>query len=310
MLIPHPDVRPAGLRELLRAAHGRDIHRVTFVPAGEDSWAFRCDDLWVSVRRDVRGHVRAAYEGARRLADDGLDVVLAPLRGVDGEVVHDLDGLPVVVFPFVPSEPLDLRPPDAREEGEVRSALARLHQAPVPPGLALPVETFTFSFDGDLDAVTLRAQSDEPSSGPFDLPFRTLYRTHGGHVARLRAEAAELAARLVARADAPVLTHGDPSAQNWVRTSQGVRLVDWGGLALGPAARDQFHLNRTLATGYDDDPEALAYYAVRWQLSEIAEYGTVFAAPHADDEEARAMWGRLLRYLPEGAPAGGRTTFR
>ncbi|WP_179951059.1 phosphotransferase [Xylanimonas oleitrophica] len=304
--MPHPTIGPADLRDLLRCRYGRDVGQVTFVPAGEDSWAFRSDDLWISVRRDVRGHIAAAYEGARRLADDGLDFVLAPLRGETGEVVYEVRGTPVVVFPFVPSEPLSARPPDRREADEVRVALTRLHEAVVLPGLDLPRERFSFSFDRDLDAAALRAEEDQPPSGPFDLPFRALYRRHRALVASLRAEAADLGARLVVRGNPPVLTHGDPSAQNWIRTHDGIRLVDWGGLALGPAARDHFHLARTMGAAGGDDPEALAFYEIRWRLSEIAEYGSVFAAPHEDDDESRAMWHRLLRYLPGDVPAGGK----
>lgn len=302
--MPHPLVGSADLRDLLRTRFDREVHEVTFVPAGEDSWAFRCDDLWVSVRRDVRGHITAAYEGARRLADDGLDLVLAPLRGVAGDVVHEVRGVPVVVFPFVPSEPLSTRAPGPREVAEVLSALTRLHTAVPPSGLGLPRERFTLSFDGDLAAAALRAEGADPPSGPFDLPFRALYRTHRQRIADLRGEAADLGAGLAARDLSPVLTHGDPSAQNWVRTSDGVRLVDWGGLALGPAARDHFHLARTLGAADCDDAEALAFYTIRWQLSEIAEYAAVFAGPHADDAESRAMWGRLLRYLPDGVQLG------
>ena len=78
----------------------------------------------------------------------------------------------------------------------------------------------------------------------------------------------------------------------------GILLADWGGAALGPPERDWFHVRRTMSQATPGRPAFMAFFRVRWILSEIAEYTDILARPHAGSAEDDAMWHRLLRYLP------------
>ena len=297
MLTPLTGLDEPDLVRFLREQFGAPGERPVFVPAGEDSWAYRTDHLWVSVRRDLRGHVPAAYAAAYDLHRAGLDFVVAPLAGRDGAVVHQVQGFPVVVFRYLDAEPLTAVDAADRPAGEVCRLLDAVHASPPPAGL--PVEDYRPPFLAEL---SWALAAPVPRDGPYGRRLDALLRAHAGAIATARQEFGDLA-RSCERSRRPtVLTHGEPSAQNVLRAGTGLLLVDWGAAMLGPPERDWFHVRRTLGpatAGPDCDPKFLRCYELRWFLSEITEYAVRFRHDHGGDAEDAAMWSRLVTYLPE-----------
>ncbi|MET9356573.1 aminoglycoside phosphotransferase family protein [Streptomyces sp. NPDC006617] len=297
MLLPPEDVDLDLLRRVVASQYEGAFGDLEFVPLGEDSWAYRLGGLWVSLRRDLRGHVPAAYRVATLLREAGLQHVLAPLSGADGRVVRLVDGCPVVVFPLVHAEQVARARPTAEESEHIIAMIEEVHSARAPHDL--PVEDFTLSFDADLDAATAFARGPEPAGG-YPARLHRLLRAHRRELLDLRAEARRAGRECAASFEARGITHGEPSAANVLRTPEGLVLADWGGAAAGPPERDWFHVGRTLGidvTGRCRDT-FLRFYETRWILSEVAEYSTRFMGQRAGDREDEAMWGRLLRYLP------------
>lgn len=297
MLLPLASLDQGALLRLIRNQFGVSGHDLVFQPLGEDSWAYQCGPLWISVRRDLRGHEPAAYATAASLAEQGLDFVLAPLAGVDGPYTHQLGTLPVVVFPLCPSTPLTLERLSTTSLVAMQAMIEQVHAG--IPTAGLPTEDYRFSFDQDLtDALARAKDNTAPPAGPYDLPLRQALRHNSGLLADLRTEARELGERCATAGVPMVLTHGEPSSANWVRAGERILLLDWGGAAWGPPARDWFHMRRTMPFPPGNEDIFQCFYALRWRLSEIAEYVTVFAQPHVGNREDQAMWSRLACYLP------------
>lgn len=296
MLEPLPDLDENAVLRMLAAEYGLRGASLRFVPVGEDSWCYRCGDFWVSARRDLRGHVPAAYETAAALKAAGLDFILAPLPGASGRVVHRV-GVPILVFPFVESRPLmDATPADA---ARTIALLQRLHAAQ-PPRTDLPREDFSLSFAADVETALAIPDGPVPDGGPFGPRLHRLLTRHRDTVASLCDESARLAAQCRTLSLRFVLTHGEPLATNILRTRDGLAVADWGDLALGPPERDWTHVLRTIGGSPPGiRPDVLRFYDVRWILSEIAEYTEVFRGPHGGGADDRGMWTRLTRYLPE-----------
>ena len=297
MLLPLASLDQGALLRLIRDQFGFSGHDLVFQPLGEDSWAYQCGPLWISIRRDLRGHEPAAYATAAALATQGLDFVLAPLAGVDGQYTHQIDTLPVVVFPLYASTPLHRERLSAASLASMKEMIEQVHAG--IPAEGLPTEDYRLSFDVDLTDALARAENNTaPPAGPYDIPLRQALRYNSGLLDELRAEAREVGERCAGAGVPMVLTHGEPSLANWAHAGGGILLVDWGGAAWGPPARDWFHMRRTMPFPPGSEDFFQRFYEIRWRLSEIAEYAAVFTHPHVGNREDQAMWCRLARYLP------------
>jgi spectinomycin phosphotransferase len=299
MLAPLPGFDQEAVVELLAVEYGSSSEGLLFAPLGEDSWCYRAGSFWVSVRRDLRGHDPATYAAATELHERGDAFVLAPLRGASGAVVHTIDGLPVVVFPYVESSPLDRADASSDERRQVLAMLGKLHESGVEEGLA--TESFDLSFTVELELVERIAEGEQPAGGVYGAPLGRLLRAHHERVLEWWAEYDELARRCRGRGFAPRLTHGEPLASNVLRTAQGLMLADWGELMIGPAERDWSHVERTLGAKLPCDPDLRRLYDLRWLLSEVGEYTTALDRSHTGGADDDAMWERLTRYLPTAA---------
>jgi spectinomycin phosphotransferase len=149
MLTPPPDVDPAVLKTLLADGYGALEAELAFQPVGEDSWNYRYGALWVSLRRDLRGHVPAAYKAATEMRAAGLDFVLAPLPARDGSITLRLGSYPVIVFPYREFARIDGLAMNTETCAEVMEKLARVHRCRVRD---LPIEDFALPFEADIIA--------------------------------------------------------------------------------------------------------------------------------------------------------------
>lgn len=295
MLLPPPDLDERALLRMVDEHYGARDAALRFEPAGEDSWCYRLGDLWISLRRDLQGHVPVAYECCALMSAVGLRFVLAPLRGSDGRLVHEVGGYPVLVFPYMAVTTFEDDPPSHDEVAEIAVMVAQVHLLPLTS--ALPTEDFQLPFDGDLD-LALAPERIPPDAGPYAAPLARLLARHRDYVAQLRAEFRVLAV-FCAAADEPFsATHGEPIPSNLLRCGDRLLIGDWGGLMWSPPERDWAQLERTLDLPSDARPEFMRLYEIRWILSEIAEYVSVLARPHVGHRDDRAMWRRLLCYLP------------
>lgn len=295
MRLPDPTIDELALLSLVAELYGGDGGHLDFQPVGGDSWSYRVDDWWVSVRRDRQGHVPQAYEAARDLRESGLDFVLSPEAGRNGEVVQRLGSRAVVVFRHRAGRPIF--PEEATLEQAMLAELmvASIHQAHVTR--ELPRETFRLQFADDLTDAISRAADGAGRSGPYGESVTRLVRRNRGRLASLMEEMRVCQTTCRRRQPRFVLTHGEPNRGNLFVTEDGrLLMMDWGDLAWAPPERDlvmrpDFGLPRR------GDESLLRFYELRWVLSEISEYLARFVRPHTGDEEDQAMWQELLLYL-------------
>ena len=286
----------AELVAVVREQYGESSDRLEFEPVGEDSWCYRLGELWVSLRRDLRGHFPAAYEAASLLWQEGNESVMAPLAGADGEVVRTVCGHPVVVFPHVAAAPVAV-PLAPGELDDVVGVLSCLHGSVTTAPLSR--ERYELSFEDDLDWSINHAIEQGSETGPYSARLRALIRANQRTIVSLRAELKDLAATCAASDSPFVLTHGEPHPGNILRHGDRLLLADWGELMWGPAERDWYHVISSLGGSPRCRPDFLRFYEIRWWLSEFAEYATRFFREHDGGQEDVAMWGRLVEYFPE-----------
>ncbi|MEV5568351.1 phosphotransferase, partial [Streptomyces sp. NPDC052196] len=214
---------------------------LVFQPVGADSWSYRCGSLWISVRRDMLGHVPEAYATAHALNRSGLDFVLAPLAGRDGRILRTVQGRPVAVFPYLEGEPIAAGPPLTRGEvARIVELAERVHACEVPT--QLPVEDFRLPFEERLAQALSLAVEPERDVGPYSARLRALITGSRRHIAGLLHEIAETGKECAATRHVFGTTHGDLNAENVLRVADDFVFVDWQCAMTGPAERDGYFL--------------------------------------------------------------------
>ncbi len=229
--------------------------------------------------------LEAAYAGALRLYDAGLEFVLASLPTGEHTLTAPFGTGALSCTPWRDGET-----DEAVDLAWTTTALARLHAAPPPPDLPRWRPLVGTDFADTTAALTRR----EWGPGPHADAARDAVRRHLDDLARWTARYHDLAEAAGHRTW--VATHGEPGNHNQLLTAHGRLLVDWESLKLAPAERDL----RTLADDgveTDADPELLELFDLEWRLDEISEYAAWFAAPHAGTADDEIAFDGLLEEL-------------
>lgn len=247
-----------------------------------------------------------AYAAALSLrADAGLEFVLAPLPDADGRVLRRLTNrYSLVVHPYLADATAgaDGQFPSGSDVRAVAGLLVRLHQA---SAVVPRTDDFTVPLAGELRAA-MAETGQVWAAGPYAGQARDLLGRHASDLERLLARYDELAAKVSARPERMVITHGEPNASNVLRTPSGYVFVDWESVLLAPPERDVWVLAEqdpsvveiySAASGVALDAEALALYRMWYDLFEIAGYINLFRAPHAATEDAAESWRNLCHFL-------------
>ncbi|MFT2015079.1 phosphotransferase [Streptomyces sp. 796.1] len=228
------------------------------------------------------------------------EAVVAPLPSAAGELVRRVDArYAVSVFPYESGVAGEFgRWRSAAERHRVLDLLATLHRSPVPAG-AVRLSPH-LSARGALERALADARRPW-HGGPYAEPARALVLRGGDALRGRLAEFDGLLAEVAGRGAAPVVTHGEPHAGNVLFAEDRTRLVDWDtvGLAVperdlwlvaeGPADLDRY----ARASGREPDPAALALYALRWELEDVAAYLDWFRAPHERTADTEVAWAGL-----------------
>ena len=124
------------------------------------------------------------------------------------------------------------------------------------------------------------------AGGPFSEPAREALARNSLVVVELLALADRFAADVAGRGGEWVVTHGEPHAGNVMRTADGCVLVDGDTVALAPPERDLWMVaadgvdTYTRGTGHELDEVAVDFFALTWDLKDLAEYLHPLRSPH------------------------------
>ncbi|MFE6777578.1 phosphotransferase family protein [Streptomyces sp. NPDC057702] len=313
-----PDLDERAVRQALDA-WGRDGARLTYAPVGfgDYHWIAESADghrAFVTVadlahKEQWGADPDAAYAGLRAALETALalrarpdhDFVVAPLTTREGRALRRLDARHALsVFPYEDGVAGEFgQVPSRAERDEVLDVLAALHRGTVPattPRLALELPT-----RASLERA-LAATGDPWHGGPFAEPARELVRAAESALRGRLAAFDDLVAEVAGRGARRVVTHGEPHPGNVLRRAGGrPLLVDWDTVGLAVPERDLWLVSTdpadlaryAEASGHAPDPGALALYALRWELGDVAEFLDRFRSPHEHTEDAALAWTAL-----------------
>jgi spectinomycin phosphotransferase len=329
---PPADLSPERLRQALAAGWQLRAASLEYVPEGAGSYHWKLtgengrphfvtvDDLdhkdWLGGTREAvfagLGQALATADTLRHAA--GLEFVVAPVAGRDGEFLRRLDSrYAVSVLPFLAGRSYPFGPyPDAQFRGRALDMIAALHQATPVLGGRAPRHVPDFSGREDLAAFLL--DPGRPwNGGPFGETARCLLATRAADLARLAAGFDHLVEATIPARASPVITHGEPHPGNLMSVNGRLVLIDWDTTGLAPPERDiaviaapgREDLDRYQEkTGRALDPAVLTLYRARWYLDDIASAIRMFGHRHRDTADTRLrrdglepMLGQLPAWL-------------
>jgi spectinomycin phosphotransferase len=325
-LLDRPPLTEAAIGAALRDRYGVETTTIDFLALGQDvlAWTFRGRgasgaDVFVKVRAEI---VPAKLAAVAFLRDSGIEEIVAPIRSVDGQHSARVDGLVLVVYPFVEA-------PAAVEVGltdgqwiDYGRIVGRLHRTLLPREIseALPAEDWMPKALPRLGRIrtAVAAGSDEPDRAE----LVALWRSHQAEIEAVAERAQDLGARLRndagAEADAGretfVPCHGDIHTHNLlVDTTGTLHVIDWDEICMAPPERDLMFLLGSpigLAPGTREadlflrgygpvavDPVRLAYYHADWAIQDLVGYAEVVMLADVGSEtraSAVRIFGGLL----------------
>jgi spectinomycin phosphotransferase len=313
-----------GLQVTLRytAIGAGSYHWLATTPAGT-RYFLTADDLldkpWLGADPDqVFSGLGAAFGTALALRQNaGLPFVVAPMPALSGEVACRLTTrYSLAVFPFVNGQ--SGRWGDAvtaHDADALADVLARLHQA--TPVVASQAPQRGLELYGRAELETALCELDRPwSGGPFAERARRELAAKSGLVMGWLDEFDDLAARLAGNwAAAAIVTHGEPHPGNFIRTGNGLALIDWDTVALARPERDLWMLGDgapgalarySRITGVTPDADAISFYRLAWTLYDIASYTADLRAAHEWSRDSEKAWTSLrLSLEPDRAARPG-----
>jgi aminoglycoside phosphotransferase (APT) family kinase protein len=309
---------PPGLALHLHDAYGLAITTITPVPKGEDADAYRATAregarYFVRVehgRADDRLEVALAVSAALRV-DAGLCSIVVPLPTMQGAFTSHVGNMTIAVFPFVDGTTATDRPFSDPDWRRLAAIMAALHASEMRASVrALPRETFANPYANIIKLALQRADSTDTWPSSLQRQAMVLLQAQRADIEAMMTQFERLGEQARRQAPGLVPTHGDPNLSNVLLDNTGaLRLIDWGGLGLGPRERDLFaftgdrfasfleaYLARTGPVQLHLD--LFAFYSTRWVLQEIADYTSRLLLAPGDAEAQAHAWQELQPYLP------------
>ncbi len=243
--------------------------------------------------------LESAYAAAAKIAESGLEFVLACIPAASGGFTVPLHGGAVSVTAWTDGSSGDGPPADKPEAEACARMLARLHSSPKPSSIPhwQPLNPVP-----SIEHLT-RILDDPWHVGPYGEPARNALALRLVQIREWTGSYDLLAHAAQATRDTWVPTHGEPDTGNQLVASDARLLVDWESLKLAPRERD---LRFLIESGFawegaygikTPDWQMVEMFDLEWRLSEIIEYAGWFSAAHTGTASDDVAFEGLLEEL-------------
>ena len=264
------------ITQLVKESFDLTVESIEFIPVGEESYVYKliassgvffvkfCEKTTIVQNIDVVNSLLVEL--------DYLDFVIPPVKSKQGYSVPLNEGK-VYIYPFIEGNIVTISNSDWDPDfvNTMIKIMADIHSAK-NVRVKLPVESFTNNYESRLSTLT-SANFDEDVSNLLNKNLNLIQELIGKHNG--------LAKKYKNTQNRFVLTHGDITGLNVIKTEKGIKLVDWDGAMFAPPERDiNFFSDNThfslqfysKLTGLTDFKEELQdYYGQSWSLDCIIQ---------------------------------------
>lgn len=267
---------------MLKKQYGIKAEKVSFIPVGEESFAYkavanngRVYFIKYCERREVIESLKTVNELLLQIQD--LDFVIPPIVA-HNRTSFELGKGWVYVFPFIEGG-ITERGNDTFEKdlvAKLTKMMVQIHKLKNRVKIALPVENFRNKFFADFEKLLSLESAKKYET---DNEARLLLNSNENLIRQLISDHTKLGEYYKNNLPQMVLTHGDITGKNIILSKDGLKLVDWDGVMIAPFERDlnflldnpNFSVNEYLGKMKKDsyDPKLREYYGRQWALGSI-----------------------------------------
>lgn len=313
------DIDKQQLAQVINAAYGLKVSTLTFLPLGEEAYAFagytpEGPRYFVRAQHMLRATaLEETYAIIYALhTQAGLTQVVAPYPRVQGTFTIRFGSYIVAVFPFIEGHTLHDQQPSNEDVVQAATLLAAIHNSNSATSFTVRKrETFDNPFEPAI-VHALKAVDELQAVNDYQQCVLDLLAAEYDDIQAALQHMRQLQIQAQLLEFDWVLTHGDPNLANLLKDCQGViHLTDWGEISWGPPERDL-----SAFTGRGEQSEIFlrqyaqargsirlhldlfAFYFYRWTMQEIADYTTRILFQEMGATEDEHAWAELQDYLP------------
>lgn len=254
------------------------ITSTDFIPVGEESYAYilttNNGDKYFA-KYCEQPHVIENIDKVNSLLTElrSFPFVVPPIEA-NGQKSFGVINGEMYVYPYIEGELISMGNHEFNKElvDELTNIMASIHNS--NPSVDLPKEQFKDTFSTRLEKLLKAAQNDS-----FDEDVKQLLVNNEKTICDVIDKHSSIANKYSQTKPRFVLTHGDITGLNLIKSNDGIKLVDWDGAMFAPAERDinflldnpHFSIEKYFELTHQNHfaPELKEYYGQDWALHDI-----------------------------------------
>lgn len=269
--------------DVLKQTFDFDVVTSTFIPVGEESYAFSValnnGSKYFVKYCDKQNIIKTMDKvNALLLQLKEFDFVVPPIE-VNGKTSFEVGNGKIYVYPYIEGSVVCMgnKKFDKKLVDSLTGILVSIHSSKPKMLVELPNEEFENNYDQRLQKIIVNKNNDK-----LDSKAALLLKINEETIRNIIEKQNQVANDYKQRKPELVLTHGDVTGLNIIISNDGdIKLVDWDGAMLAPPERDlnflldnpNFSLDKYIQlSGYKHfDLQMKEYYGRQWALDSIIE---------------------------------------
>lgn len=294
----------------LKNYYGINISRIEFIPIGEDSYSYL-----VINNKGTKYLVK--YSDTTRIVKNIESInklliylkrrqfIVAPIE-VNGFTFFELLSGRIYVFPYIEGDIISVPNKQFYKTlvEELTEIIVSIHSLDRQIAMDLQVEDFNNNFLNEyeemLDLLSLSKVGNNISD---------VLKNNEKTIIELIKEHTKLGNLYKDRKIDFVITHGDITCNNIIKTKDGIKIIDWDGVMIAPLERDliflidnkYFSIDKYLAKiGIKDyDANLIKYYNQQWALDSIITNFKKILTQDLNKQDVRCYLNEAKKYIDE-----------
>lgn len=254
--------------DCLNTDYGIRITTLTYIPLGADLdasvYKAQTDNqssYFVKLKHGSHHDIGTTIQ--QILHDAGIQQIIAPIKTINEQLIHHIDGFTLIVYPFIEGQ--DGFSKNLTEDKWITlgKALRQVHEfkLPAPIKNQIKQETYSSKWREVVRAIYTKIDEEQTVADETALKLLKFMKENREIIQRLVNRAEELGQKIQKQSSELVLCHSDIHAGNVLIAYDGnIYLVDWDQPIMAPKERDLMFIGGGVGNVWNNSDEAELFY--------------------------------------------------